>query len=96
MATIEPNSNDASAHSRRYVDTQTDKRMHEHMSNEDDEITEQDISNIKTDFDFDNPPVSVEEPGDESGESDDEKVLDKKVEDNDDSSIDTSWNVLDA
>ena len=96
MATIEPNTNNPSAYSRRYVDTQTDKRMHEHMSNQDDEITEQDISNIKTDFDFDNPPVGVEASGAKSGESDDEKVLDKKVEDNDDSSIDTSWNVLDA
>lgn len=96
MATIEPNTNDKSAHSRRYVDTQTDKRMHEHMSNQNDEITEQDISNIKTDFDFDNPPLSVETSGDERQESDNEKVLEKKVEDNDDSSIDTSWNVLDA
>jgi hypothetical protein len=97
MATIEPNENDQSVPKRRYVDEQTDKRMHEHLANEHDEITEEDISNIKTDFDYGAPALDGEEPTEDStGEDDDEKILTKKVENNDDPSIDTSWNVIDA
>lgn len=33
----------------RFTDVQTDKRNHEHLRNEKDEITEEDIRNVKTD-----------------------------------------------
>ncbi|CAN5273168.1 hypothetical protein BH11BAC5_BH11BAC5_21690 [soil metagenome] len=32
----------------RFTDVQTDKRNHEHLRNEKDEITEEDIRNVKT------------------------------------------------
>ena len=51
----------------RINDEQTNKRIHEHLANEDDVITPEDISNAKTEIE----PVSEEE--EKAHESEDEK-----------------------
>ncbi|MFT3910776.1 MAG: hypothetical protein QM737_15270 [Ferruginibacter sp.] len=72
-----------------FSDEQTDKRIHEHLSNEKDEISEDDIRNVKTDQIIEN--------------NDDESMPDKligddleiqKVKDNEDPEIDSSWDIL--
>ncbi len=68
------------------VDPENEKRMRDHLSNPNDEITEDDIKNVKTDFDGHEPEENLSE--------DEKKVLKKKIEDDLDTSIDTSWNVL--
>ena len=69
-------------------DEQTDKRIHEHLRNEDDEITEDDIRNIVTEM-----PVSREEElaKEEELQADEKDV----VKDDADPRIENdSWNVL--
>ena len=72
---------------KRFTDEQTDKRIHQHLTNENDQITEEDISNIKTD---------VVLPEEENHEESEEEKMEKKhkIKDNEDSDIDTSWNIL--
>ncbi len=72
-----------------FNDEQTDKRIHEHLSNEKDEITEDDIKNVKTDV----------IAGDNDNESTPDKLIGddlemQKVKDNDDPEIDSSWDIL--
>lgn len=67
------------------VDPANEKRMHDHISNEKDEITEDDIKNVRTDLEG----LAAHELSD-----DEKKVLKKKVEDDLDTSVDTTWNVL--
>jgi len=69
-------------------DEQTDKRMHEHLSNENDEITEDDIRNIITDM----PVTQAEEV---AKEEELEANEDDVVKDDTDPQIENdSWNVL--
>lgn len=69
-------------------DEQTDKRIHEHLSNEEDEITEDDIRNIVTEM-----PVSREEElaKEDELQADEDDV----IKDDEDPRIENdSWNVL--
>ena len=82
--------NKPAADETKFSDKQTDKRIHEVLMNEEDHITEQDISNIRTDVDNntgDTPTTEEQlgkekEPGKLKGDTDPEI-------DND------SWNILD-
>ncbi|MEJ7610875.1 MAG: hypothetical protein WKF88_06825 [Ferruginibacter sp.] len=88
------NTTDPGKHER-FKDEQTDKRVHEILGNESDEVTEQDIRNIRTDVGV----KATENASDETaahlpdGKAE-EFPEEKKIEDDSDPSIDTSWNVL--
>lgn len=67
-------------------DKATTQRMREHLADEKDEITADDIRNAKT---------TGLNTGDENVLSEDEKeVEEKKLKDNTDNDIDTAWNIL--
>ena len=72
-----------------YKDERTEKKIHEHLNNENDVITEEDIANAPV------GPVHKEEREEEQDETTDkEKQPEEKLKDNTDPGIDTSWNVL--
>ncbi|RYD81519.1 MAG: hypothetical protein EOP53_06165 [Sphingobacteriales bacterium] len=80
-----------------YKDERTEKKIHEHLNNEKDIITEEDIANAPA------GPVNKEEaalPASESKKEElketEEKMGDDKVKDNTDPGIQTSWNVLES
>ena len=83
-----------------YDDERTQNRIQEHLNNEDDVITEQDIANISTGIV--NPGVVNEaeiandEPSQEEEliREEDEDLKDKKIHNNEDPDIQTSWNIL--
>jgi len=84
--------NDNEANAPRINDEQTNKRIHEHLANEDDVITPEDISNAKTEVE---PLSEEEEKTEENQESDvEKKEKEKHIKDNTDPEIDTSWNIL--
>ena len=63
----------------RYTDKQTDKRVHEILTDENDTVSEKDISNIKTDV-VPEEPLSPDE-------------VEGKIRDDEDPRIDTVWNI---
>ena len=73
-----------------FNDEQTDRRNHEHLSNEKDEISEEDIRNVKTDV----------TPEDDEADTIPDKLIGddremQKVKDNEDPEIDnSSWDIL--
>lgn len=82
---------------KRFVDEQTDKRNHEHLSDESDQITEEDIKNVKTNVD--QAPNEVGEGTENTSTEVDDKLIgddlvDRHVKDGSDPGIDTSWNIL--
>lgn len=84
---------------KRFVDEETDKRNYEHITNENDQITHEDIANIKTDVTemSDSQPSASELPDesqlpDESEEDDDNESDDPK--DEKDRGMETPWNIL--
>lgn len=81
---------------KRFIDEQTDKRIQEHLTNEDDEISEEDISNIRTDVEnHGNDFVDSKNPGTFETEIPDESLDPEHiVKDNTDPEIQTSWNIL--
>lgn len=82
-----------------YKDERTEKKIHEHLNNEKDIITEQDIANAPAGLvnkTGEKLPEDVPVAGKEtSGETGDKKEEDK-VKDNTDPGIETSWNVLES
>ena len=86
-----------------YKDERTEKKIHDHLNNENDVITEQDIANAPTGL-VNKELVNKEEvaqqedipaePKEElTGEN---KTAEDKVKDNTDPGIETSWNVLES
>ncbi len=81
-----------------YKDERTEKKIHEHLSNENDIITEEDIANAPV------GPVNKEEvnQAEESGQEketikeDKDKKEEDTLKDNTDPGIETSWNVLES
>ncbi len=80
-----------------YIDERTQKKIHEHLNNEDDIITEQDIANVATgvvmgneNIVLNNAEIEIENIDEES----DKDLEEKKIKDNEDTDIDTSWNIL--
>lgn len=76
---------------KKFIDQQTDKRVHEILSNEKDEVTESDINNVKTDV-TENVPLT---PGEKvPGKN---PLKNNKLEDDTDPEVDnSSWNVLEG
>ena len=71
---------------KKFIDQQTDRRVHELLLNEKDEVTEQDINNIKTDVTEDEGMVTTEVP-----------LMKAKIKDDSDPETDnSSWNVLEG
>lgn len=81
-----------------YEDTGTQNRIHEHLNNKDDIITEQDIANIRTDI---TNPAGEEgrgsemlPPADAEDSTNDDLMDSERIIDNDDPEIKTTWNIL--
>ena len=80
-----------------HVDEVTKKKIQEHLNNEDDIITEQDIANINTGVGNDSENLAMQDLQDEDDgidEEDEEEVQEKKVNDNDSPAVETPWNIL--
>ena len=84
-----------------HVDEVTKKKIQEHLNNEDDIITEQDIANINTGVGNESENLAMEDLHDEDDsidekqkKEDEEEVQEKKVNDNDSPAIETPWNIL--
>ena len=81
-----------------YVDEVTKKKIQEHLNNEDDIITEQDIANINTGVGNDSENLAMQDLQDEDDsideEENEEEVQEKKVNDNDSPAVETPWNIL--
>ena len=88
-----------------YKDDRTEKKIQEHLTNENDIITEEDIANAPTGIaegkelpdsrNEDDEDDDVDDDNDDDDEeTDDEDLLDKKVKPTDQPDVDTSWNVL--
>ncbi len=80
-----------------YIDERTEERIQEHLTNENDIITEQDIANAPTGIvdktgmpDPEKLPVDQKETSEEEDQVPDEKI----VKNNEDPAIETSWNIL--
>ncbi len=81
-----------------YEDERTQNRIQEHLTNENDVITEQDIANISTGIVHPENEIVIDIKEDEANEdsvSEEEEILEeKKVRDNEDPEIGTPWNIL--
>lgn len=80
-----------------YKDERTEKKIQEHLNNEDDIITIQDIANAPTGLvsKKDRREPTDLTPTEVDAFNEDEEISDrKKVKDNDDPAIETSWNIL--
>jgi len=79
-----------------FIDEHTDKRIHEHLSNEKDSISEEDIRNVKTGVDAE-PEEDITTTGKpEIVNEGTEKPGEEIIKDNSDPEIDTSWNILES
>lgn len=80
----------------RFIDKKTAKRVHEHLKNENDHISEEDIKNVKTDFNEteENKKLLQPESVEHSIEETDDLQNDEEIKDNGDPGIKTSWNIL--
>ena len=90
---------------RRFMDEKTNKRIHEHLTNENDHVTEQDIRNVKIGIDDSIDENTPETPGEVSenskgsGKSPEEEKKspeEEKLKDNSDPEIESSWEVLES
>jgi len=70
----------------KFVDEQTKKKIHEHLSNEHDVISEEDIKKIRTDIGSANPPAKETA---KQVTNDGEKARHHK-----DPGIESAWNIL--
>lgn len=84
----------------KFSDENTDLKIHQHLSDKNDQITEQDIENVKTDFE-ESPGENLSQttPAAITGNDKDEKGADSDVEEereaeNDAHPIVTPWNIL--
>ena len=78
-----------------YKDERTEKKIHEHLNNENDIITEEDIANAPVGLVNKIEEIDIPETKQETVEEEKEQEK-NKVKDNDDPGIDTSWNVLES
>ena len=80
---------------KRFVDEETDKRNYEHLTNENDEITDQDIANVKTDVtEMTEKAPSPSEMPDESQLPNEDDSDDRDDDDSKEKGIETPWNIL--
>lgn len=87
------NSEDVTTASPIIHDDQLNKRVHEHLNNEKDVISESDIANAKTNLSVDNSdPI----PETNQQQKDEEAIKKQTIKDNTDPSINTTWNILES
>ena len=84
-----------------FSDEKTSLKIHQHLSDKNDEISEQDLQNIRTDFNDDNPPgeeqnASSEETENEKNETDDKEETGENKDTRENPPLITPWNILDA
>jgi hypothetical protein len=81
-----------------YKDERTEKKIHEHLNNEKDIITEEDIANAPAGPVNKNPAetVGIPEATKEDTSNGEQKIEEEKIKDNTDPGIGTSWNVLES
>lgn len=82
-----------------YIDERTQRKIHEHLNNEDDIITEQDIANVTTGVVMENEMINLEDAVGKieyKDENSDKDLEENKIKDNDDTDIGTTWNILGA
>ena len=79
-----------------YKDERTEKKIHEHLNNENDIITEEDIANAPVGLVNKIEEIDIPETKKETVEEEKKEQEKNKVKDNDDPGIDTSWNVLES
>ena len=75
----------------KYKDERTEKKIHEHLNNKDDIITEEDIANAQVGAvkqELATPPETLKEKQNEQEKN--------KVKDNEEPGIDTYWNILES
>jgi hypothetical protein len=84
-----------------YKDERTEKKIQEHLTNENDIITEEDIANAPTGIAegkelprYDDLPTSESELSEQEQEKEEEMLKKKKIKDNEDLDVETPWNVL--
>jgi len=83
-----------------YVDEVTKKKIQEHLNNENDVISEQDIANINIGVGNDPDNMTLLDlQDDDSLETTDkdetkEELQEKKVDDNESPAVETPWNIL--
>ncbi len=76
---------------KKFTDVQTDKRNYEHLTDENDVISEEDINNIKTDESI---TIANDTESAIPEELPQENEKDKKEDGNNDPGIQTSWNII--
>ena len=76
-----------------YKDERTEKKIQEHLNNEKDIITEEDIANAPVGIVNNEQPVAA--AGTEAN-LEEEELKKPKVKDNEDPEIGTAWNVLES
>lgn len=82
-----------------YKDEVTQKKIHDHLNDENDIITEQDIANINTGIIQENHSelivlTELQEVSAKDSAEIEEEIEEKVVKDNRESDVDTSWNIL--
>lgn len=78
-----------------YIDEQTQKRIHEHLNNTNDVITEQDIANIGIGVVGDDEIRRLSEIQGNNEESGKNTMEEEIIKDNENPEIETPWNILD-
>ncbi len=80
-----------------YIDERTEERIQEHLTNENDIITEEDIANAPTGIvekKGSPDPAKLTEKQKETLEEEAKMLEEKKLKNNEDPAIETPWNVL--
>ena len=79
-----------------FTDEQTVRRIHEHLMNEHDRISEADIKNVKTDYrdTKENGNENISLPETDEVMTDETKDDNTTIKDNSDPDIETPWNIL--
>lgn len=80
----------------RFTDQHTDDRIHQHLNNKNDEISEEDIRNVRTDIGQQGEPAKGDppEPPQLPKAPDKSETPTEPVKDNSDPDVKTSWNIL--
>lgn len=84
----------------KFSDEKTSQKIHQHLSDKNDVISEQDIENVRTDFNEESPAgaeqASSEETENEKNETGDKKETGENKDKQENPPLITPWNILDA
>ena len=91
MNNIDPLSEDFQPGKKKFSDEKTENKVHHHLSNANDVISDEDIKNIRTDVGEEQTQGLSEE---ELKQAEEEVVQNKKTDDDDDHPFISSYNIL--